>query len=202
LQGAGRTSATLAGVARFEDLLEDFFYRPDEAVGALFDAGPATEGAPAPVEDAPPREYLAFSLGHETYAVPIDRVREIVKVPPLTEIPRSARELLGVVNLRGEVLPVYDLKLRLHLSAAPAPIAGPDADLGALPRSARILIVHDERGDAGVLVDAVWEAVKLRPSSVEPPPRGLGAGERPTIHGIGRRRDQLFILLDLAQALP
>lgn len=203
-----------ARVARFEDLLADFFYRPDEPVGALFDAGlPSEQDASQPIDDEPPREFLAFSLQvedpsregsthAETYAVPIEQVREIVKVPPLTEIPRATKDLLGVINLRGEVLPVYDLKLRLGISEAPAPIAGPDADLRAIPRTSRILIVHDELGDAGVLVDAVHEAVKLRASTVEAPPRGLGPTDRATIAGIGRRREQLFILLDLSQALP
>ena len=187
---------------RFEELLEDFFYRPDEPVGALFAPHLSEAMVPAPVEVEAPREFLAFSLGEETYAVPIERVRQIVKVPPLTEVPRSEPELLGVLNLRGEVLPVYDLKLRLRLSRVPAPVAGPDAALDAVPRSARILIVHDDEGDAGLLVDAVHEAVKLQPSAIEPPPRGLGAGERATISGIGRRRDELFILLDLEQTLP
>lgn len=187
---------------RFEELLEDFFYRPDEDAGALFDAGGTVDLPPETLEDEAPQEYLAFRLADETYAVPIDMVREIVKVPPLTEVPRSGAELLGVINLRGEVLPVYDLKLRLRLAYAPAPIAGPDANLAALPRTARILIVHDPEGDAGVLVDAVAEVVKLRPSALETPPRAVSGGDRSAIAGIGRRRDQLFILLDLAQAMP
>ncbi|MBX5484753.1 MAG: purine-binding chemotaxis protein CheW [Myxococcaceae bacterium] len=187
---------------RFEELLEDFFYRPEEDVGALFDAGGIIEAPAAAAVEESPEEYLAFRLADETYAVRIGVVREIVKVPPLTEVPRSSAELLGVINLRGEVLPVYDLKLRLRLSTVPAPIAGPDANLAALPKSARILIVHDPEGDAGVLVDAVLEVVKLRPSTLEAPPRAVSGGDRSPITGIGRRREQLFILLDLAQALP
>ncbi len=187
---------------RFEELLEDFFYRPDEPLGAPFEPHLGEALLPTPVEVEPPREYLAFSLGEETYAVPIERVRQILKVPPLTEVPRAARELLGVLNLRGEVLPVYDLELCLGLSTEPAPVAGPDADFSKVPRTARILIVHAAHGDAGLLVDAVHEAVKLVASAIEPPPRGLSSGERATISGIGRRRDALFILLDLEQTLP
>lgn len=187
-------------MSRFEELLEDFFYRPDEDVGALFDAGSVPDAEVPPVEEEPPREYLAFRLSDETYALPIEAVREIVKVPPLTEVPRSEPELLGVINLRGEVLPVFDLKLRLRLSSTPAPVAGPEADLTKIPRSARILILREETGDAGVLVDAVQEVVRLRPSTLEPPPRGISA-ERSAITGIGRRREQLFILLDPSQAL-
>lgn len=188
-------------VSRFQELLDEFFYRPDEDPGVLFEPGQPVVAPPAVTEE-PPREYLAFQLSDETYGIPIESVREIVRVPPLTEIPRAAPELLGVINLRGEVLPVYDLKLRLRLSDGPAPVAGPDADLAQLPRRARIVIVHDAAGDAGVLVDAVDEVVRLRPSEIESPPRGVAGGERTAITGLGRRRDQLIVLVSLAQALP
>lgn len=195
------TSARLPGVSRFEELLEDFFYRPDEDVGALFDAAAGTSELPAPVEEEVPREFLAFHLGVEVYALPIEAVREIVKVPVLTELPRTPADLLGVMNLRGEVLPVYDLKLRLRLSATPAPVAGPGAEQARIPRSSRILVLRDGQGDAGVLVDAVQEVVRLRPSTLEAPPRGISSGDRQAITGLGRRHDQLFILLDPSQAL-
>jgi purine-binding chemotaxis protein CheW len=189
-------------VSRFEELLEDFFYRKDEPVGDLFEPGSQEDLPAGPALEEAPAEFLAFALGPETYALPIERLREIVKVPPLTEVPRGPAELLGVMNLRGEVLPVYDLKLRLQLSSAPAQVAGPHADLGQLPRGARVLVLSDERGDAGVLVDRVQEVLKLRPSMVEPAPRGVAAADRSSIAGIGRRGDELFILLDLGQALP
>jgi purine-binding chemotaxis protein CheW len=110
-------------------------------------------------------------LGDECYALSLHALREIVKVPPLTEVPRSEPELLGVMNLRGEVIPVYDLELRLGLTRAPAPIAGPDANLAALPKGTRVLVVKSEEGAAGVRVDSVSGVVRLRPSAIEAPPR-------------------------------
>lgn len=185
---------------RFAELLDEFFYRPDEDVGALFELSSSPEGLPPPVEEDPPQEFLAFLLEGECYAVPIGGVREIVKVPTLTEIPRGQSTLLGVMNLRGEVLPVYDIKVRLRLAARAPKVAGPPSEIDPLPRQARVLVVHGPEGDAGVLVDAVTEVVKMRASSLEAPPPGIG-GERDCITGLGRRRDQLYILIDLDQAL-
>ncbi len=184
----------------FTTLLDEFFYRPDEQAGELIDLGALAEGPTAVTPEEEPAEYLVFALEAERYAIPIADVREIVKVPALTEIPRSAKNLLGVMNLRGEVLPVYEVKRRLHLLEDAPRIAGPEADLAALPRSARVVVVRDEEGDAGVLVDAVQEVVRLRPSTIEQPPAGVSV-ERDCIVGLGRRREQLYILIDVHEAL-
>ncbi|HVG59584.1 MAG TPA: chemotaxis protein CheW [Hyalangium sp.] len=185
-------------MSRFSELLDDFFYRPDEDVGGLLDFSAGSDEVLPLTPEETPEEYLAFILEGETYAVPIRSVREIGKVPPLTEIPRADPWLLGVMNLRGDVIPVYDLKLRLKLSDKAPVVAGPDAQ--PPPRLARILVAHTEEGPAGVWVDAVKDVVRLKPSMLEPAPSGLG-GERDCVVGIGRRSSQLFILLDLEQAL-
>ncbi len=183
----------------FDQLLDEFFYRPDEADGPLFElAAGADPAGPEPADEAP-AELIAFILDDECYAVPISEVREIVKVPPLTEVPRASPAILGVMNLRGEVLPVYDIKPRLRLSVGPVRVAGPGA--ARLPKGARVLVVRSDAGDAGVLVDAVRGVVKVKPSAVEVPPPGVAGGERDCVVGLFRRRDQLYILLDLAQAL-
>lgn len=179
--------------------LDAFFYRPDEEESGLLDLG-STADAPAPVPEEPPREYIAFWLSGECYAVPISSLREIVKVPQLTEIPRAPENLLGVMNLRGEVMPVYEVKKRLRLVDHVMKIAGPEAASVSLPRGARVLVMNAVDGPWGVLVDAVSGVVRLRPSTLETPPQGL-RGERDCIVGIGRKKDQLFILLDLERAL-
>jgi purine-binding chemotaxis protein CheW len=182
-------------VPRLSELLDEFFYRPDEDPGPLFELGAVPEPAVGSRADDPLQEYLAFTLEKETYALPVASLREIVKVPSLTEVPRGGRHLLGVMNLRGDVLPVYDLKPRLHL-----PPSRPLAQ-GA-PRSARVLVVRSEDGDAGLLVDAVAEVVRFPASAIEPPPPGVATGERDCIVGLGRRGEGLFILIDVEQALP
>jgi purine-binding chemotaxis protein CheW len=185
-------------LSRFSELLDEFFYRPDEDVGGLLEFAAGSDEMLVPAPEETPEEYLAFVLEGEWYAVPIRSVREIGRVPPLTEIPRAESNLLGVMNLRGDVIPVYDLKLRLRLTEKAAQVAGPDAPTP--PRSARILVAHTEEGPAGVWVDAVKDVVRLKPSMLEQAPPGLG-GERDCVVGIGRRSSQLYILLDLQQAL-
>ncbi len=176
-------------------ILDSFFYRADEEVGPLEKLQTDSAEPVLPVDAEEPKEYLAFHLETETYAVPIEDVREIVKVPLLTEVPRGQKGLLGVMNLRGEVLPVYDVKHRLGLIAHPPVVTGPTD----LPRAARVVLVRDEQGDAGVLVDGVDEVVKLWVSRFEAAP--AGTSDRDSISGLARKGDALYILLDVAQVL-
>ena len=178
----------------FEQMLEGFLYREGEPglPGLQW-----LEDAPLPMASTveSPREYLAFQLSVETYAVPIEQVREIVKVPVLTEVPRGPVELLGVMNLRGEVLPVYDVRSRLMLTPKVQAIRGPE-DVGA---KSRIVLVRSDHGDAGVLADGVEGVVRLLPSLTEVPP--AGGTEQPFLTGISRRGERLFILLDVERVL-
>lgn len=176
-------------------LLDSFFYRPDEEVGPLEKLQTDSAEPVAPIDSEEPQEFLAFRLETETYAVAIEDVREIVKVPLLTEVPRGHEGLLGVMNLRGEVLPVYDVKHRLGLIDKSPLVTGPTD----LPRSARVVLVRDEQGDAGVLVDRVDEVVKLLASRFESPP--AGTADRDSIVGLARKGEALYILLDVAQVL-
>lgn len=186
-------------MSRFSDLLDDFFYRPDEDVGGLQELTEGGEGQDALTREESPEEFLSFVLEGECYAVPIGVVRELGKVPPLTEIPRAEPHLLGVMYLRGEVVPVYDIKLKLRLTEQAPLVAGPDAP--PPPRSARIIVVRTEEGPAGIWVDAVADVVRLKPSMLEPAPPGVGGGDRDCVVGLGRRGPQLYILLDIQQAL-
>jgi purine-binding chemotaxis protein CheW len=137
------------------------------------------------------RELLAFRLGEEEYAVDILRIREIIKTRPVTEVPRAPWFVLGVISVRGQVLPVVDLRRRLRL---------PERALG---RAARVLIVT--RGDdlLGLLVDEVRQVVRMRDVDIEPTPSLIGgpeAGE--LIAGIGRPvPDRLLVLLHLDAVL-
>ena len=176
-------------------LLDTFFYRPDEEVGPLEKVQPDSAEPVTPIDTEEPQEFLAFRLETETYAVAIEDVREIVKVPLLTEVPRGHKGLLGVMNLRGEVLPVYDVKHRLGLIDKSPVVTGP----GDMPRTARVVLVRDDQGDAGVLVDGVAEVVKLLASRFESPP--AGTTDRDSIVGLARKGDALYILLDVAQVL-
>lgn len=173
---------------RSADPLEEFFYRPDETLEGAIDL-PEQEPAASDAPDEPLREHLGFRLADETYAIELSRVREIAKVPPITEVPRAPAFVLGVMNLRGEVMPVFDLHRRLGLVRE-----------GPARRGARVVVVETDRGPAGLLVDAVEQVVRLRPSTIEAPPPGLGV-ESDFLVGIGRLKDRMFVLLNLASVL-
>jgi len=168
--------------------LEEFFYRPDEEAPEV----PAI-GGPASAEDADTvvrEEYLTFLLGREEYAVAIERVREVVKAPPVTEVPRAPAHILGVVTVRGEVVAVLDPRRRLGLPGAP-----PGAGTG------RLVIVDGGEGPCGLLVDAVASVVRLPPGAIEPCPQGIGGARAECLAGIGREGERLFTVLDLGALL-
>lgn len=171
--------------------LDEFFYRPDEETPALPALGGAAEPAPADdVETAVREEYLTFLLGREEYAVAIERVREVVKAPPITEVPRAPAHILGVVTVRGEVVAVLEPRRRLGLPGAP-----PGDGAG------RVVIVEGGDGPCGLLVDAVASVVRLPPGAIEPCPQGIGGPRAEYLAGIGREGDRLFTVLDLGALL-
>jgi purine-binding chemotaxis protein CheW len=178
----------------FDQLLDRFFYRPDEEEGPYLANAPRVERAGHAMEEVP-EEFLSFSLEGETYAVPIHAVREILKITAVTEIPRARKNVIGLINVRGEMLPLYDVKTRLKLSTKLAQVR----DASDVARATRIVLLKDLEGDAGILVDKVIGVVKLQLSKLEEAP-DLGV-ERSAIAGIARRGEDLFILLDVEQAL-
>lgn len=139
------------------------------------------------------RGILTFVVGGEVYGVEILSIREIIKLREITEVPRAPRFLLGVVTVRGLVLPVVDLRLRLKLDAA---------ELG---RAARILVVMHRGERYGLLVDEVRGVVRFSDDQIEPPPPSLAPSEAPFLAGIGRHadegREQMVILLSLEAVL-
>jgi purine-binding chemotaxis protein CheW len=134
-------------------------------------------------------EYLTFLLGAEEYAVAIERVREVMKSPPVTEVPRAPPHVLGVVTVRGEVVAVIDPRRRLGL-----PGLAPEGN-------ERVIIVDAGDGPCGILVDRVASVVRLRPGTIEPCPQGLGGANADCLAGIGREGDRLFTVLDLGALL-
>lgn len=129
-------------------------------------------------------EVLAFSLGDEEYGIDIRRLRGIIRTPPITEVPRAPAFVLGVIGVRGEVLPVIDLRLRLR-----KPRATPGA-------SSRVLIARREDEAFALVVDAVRHVVRLRDDEIEATPALLGAADSEYIAGIARPwPDRLLILL-------
>jgi purine-binding chemotaxis protein CheW len=157
--------------------LAEFFFREEERASA----------SPEPA-DAPRREHLAVRLAAELYALPIERVREIQKVPFVTEVPRAPPEILGLMSLRGEVVAMIDARVLLGL---PRPEPG---------RTARVVLVDPGDGVVGMLVDEVAGVLRLASADIEPVPPGIDR-EPPLLSGVARMQGRLLGLLDLAALL-
>lgn len=134
-------------------------------------------------------ELLGFLLADEEYAIDILEVKEIVRLQPITAVPRSPDWIRGIVTLRGVIVPIFDLRRRLGLA---------ETEQGA---DARIVVAH--RGDelAGLVVDRITEVVRVPAERIEPPPQTIGVSEAEYLRGVVRFEERLVILLNLARVL-
>lgn len=152
----------------------------------LVRSGPRSLGRRAAQDRGPVREFLAFSLGEDVYAVELTRVREILSPPPITLVPRAPREVLGVCSVRGLLVTVIDLRRCLDLVEAPN------------TRRSRILLTKSHRDEVlGVLVDEVRQVIRLAETEMEIATNVLGGDVSEHVMGIGRPADAVIILLDL-----
>jgi len=177
--------------------LRAFRYQPDEDISDLSALPPLT---PRAALAAPPneerREYLSFELEGTTYAVPLSAVLEILRARPLVEIPRARAPLLGVLDLRGTVTPVYDLGLGLGLRPRIRKVAGPLEECDTVPKEARILVARTAAGPAGMWVDRVRDVVRVPVGSIRQMPSTEAA-----VVGQAMAGAQTLVLLELERVL-
>ena len=159
--------------ASIEELLARFRYRPDEEAGAGIEL-PFSALEPDVPGVAEEVQLLTFGLGSAEYAVPLGSVTEILRARPLTEIPRARPPLLGVLNLRGTITPIFDPALRLGRPSTLPVCAGPECP--PVPRAARLLVVRTGLGPAGLWVDRVRGVLRVRPAQLERPAGGPTGG--------------------------
>lgn len=144
--------------------------------------------APGPAANA--GRYLTFTLGRETYGIPVLQVREIIRMTDITPVPRMPAHVKGVINLRGKVTPVMDLGLRLEL--AEAVITDRTCIIVAqLPQSGRVPAL------LGLIVDAVEEVVPIAAAALEAPPTFGGSVQTDFILAMVRVKGGVRTLLDL-----
>lgn len=134
-------------------------------------------------------QFLAFQLGSEEYALDINQISEIIKPREYTDIPRVPDFILGLVSLRGVVVPIFDLRQRFQLGRV------------TLSSAARVIVCREEGVTAGLLVDKINQVVKIAADTIEPPPAVIAGGDRNLISGIGRYQGRLIIILNLASVL-
>jgi purine-binding chemotaxis protein CheW len=148
---------------------------------------------PAAADATEPQQYLTFSLDGATLAMSILRIIEIIEFRDLTPVPMMPSFIRGVLNLRGAVVPVVDLKARF--GRGPANVS----------RRTCVVIVElrsdDGKQDIGVMVDQVNAVVEIAPGDIEPAP-AFGSGLRPDfISGMGKLNDRFIVILDLDSLL-
>jgi purine-binding chemotaxis protein CheW len=134
-------------------------------------------------------QYVTFSLGEELFGVEVTRTREILSLTPVTKVPQTPDYLLGVINLRGQVVPVVDMRLKLGLTA------GEDTEDTCI-----IVVEVQVDGEpivVGALADAVREVLEIRSDQIEPPPKLGTRLKTEFINGMGKVDDQFIILLNI-----
>ena len=134
-------------------------------------------------------QVVGFRIGNETYGVRIGSVREIVRVPEITAVPNAPDVIEGVINLRGKIIPVMDLRKRFGSPAAQA------------DKKSRILVVELENKLVGLIVSSASEVLKIPPSEIESPGSVFAEGESSYVTGVGKLKGRLIILLDIARLL-
>lgn len=134
-------------------------------------------------------QLVVFCLQGEEFAVDIQEVREVLKITQITPLPQTLDFIEGVINLRGEVIPVVDLRKRFRITGTQE------------TKKTRIIIVEVQGSLVGLIVDSVTEVLHLTSSAVEPPPKQLVGTRAEFIQGVGKLGDRLLIILDLDKIL-
>lgn len=143
----------------------------------------------APEKSVPAPEtlakYVTFSLGEEEYGLPINQVQEINRVGEITRVPNSPEHVRGVINLRGRILPVIELKRRLNLGET------------VVTRESRIVVVEHGKKTLGLMVDRVAQVLQVPPDTIEPVPEEVVQAGPHFLKGVCKIGDRMIVLLEL-----
>jgi len=140
-------------------------------------------------EDAQKNRFLTFHLGKESYGIEIQYVTEIIVMQEITKVPDLPESMIGVVNLRGNVISVMDMRTRFHLEER------------EYDDRTCIIVVDVEEVAIGLLVDTVNEVLNIPEEQVDPPPKTHSGIKSNYIMGMGKVENQVKILLDIEKIL-
>ena len=135
------------------------------------------------------QQVVVFALSNEKFATDINVVHEIIRMQTITQIPSAPRFVEGVINLRGHVVPVVDLRKRAGLDASD------------YTRSSRIMVVQMGLHTIGLVVDGVSEVMHIPSESIEPPSPVVSTLDSSYIEGVAKLDDELVIMLNLSKLL-
>ncbi len=135
--------------------------------------------------------YLTFKLGKEVFAFDVYRVREVLDLSPITKVPQAADFMRGVINVRGSMVPVVDMRMKFGMPAVDNTV------------NTRVVVmevsVEGEETVLGAIADSVHEVIELEPEQIEAPPTLGGRWRNGFIRGIGKRGEQFVIILNLSE---
>ncbi len=135
------------------------------------------------------RQLVTFALGPEEYGIDIAEVQEINRMVDITHVPRAAGYMEGVINLRGQLIPVIDLRTRFDMTRVEP------------TRNSRIIVVEDNAQRVGMIVDSVSEVVRIPVKQIEPTPDMMTIAHAEFLDGVGKLDDRLIILLNVEKVI-
>lgn len=130
-------------------------------------------------------QLVTFRMGNEEFALDILKVQEINRIVDITGVPKAPDFVKGVINLRGRVIPVVDIRKKFHLKIKNA------------TKETRIIVVNIMSKTIGLIVDSVSEVLRIDSSTIQPPPPLIAGLDSDYIKGVGKLDDRLIILLDI-----
>src|SRR5271168_386718 len=134
-------------------------------------------------------QVVGLRIGRETFGLPIGMVREIVRVPEITSVPNAPDYIEGVVNLRGRIIPVVDLRKRFGQKQIES------------NKKNRVVVVELEGRLLGLILNSGSEVMEIPPADIEAPHNVFQEGELNYITGVGKRKGRLVMMLDLSKIL-
>ncbi len=132
--------------------------------------------------------YLCFTLGKEEFAVPLLSVREVIALPEITPVPQTPPHFLGIMNLRGQVISVMDMRAKLSIKPGVA-------------AETSVVICDIKPNPVGVVVDSINSVVKPTLDEISDKPEVQSSRNTEYIHGVFRQKDHLVLILDIAKTL-
>jgi purine-binding chemotaxis protein CheW len=134
-------------------------------------------------------QLVSFRIADEEFGVDIIKVQEIIRMVDITRVPNTPHYVIGVINLRGKVIPIIDMRRRLNLKETP------------YTKDTRIVVVEEENKIVGFIVDSVSEVLRISSSVLEPPPPMVSGISSDFITSVAKLEGRLLILLDLEKVL-
>jgi purine-binding chemotaxis protein CheW len=130
------------------------------------------------------RQFISFSVGEEEYGLELLRVKEVIRIREITWLPKAPTFVKGIINLRGDVIPIIDLRDKFGLESREN------------TASTRVIVVEVDGRLMGMVVDSASQVVRIPADQIDPPPPVLGGFSQEFITGVGKLDDKLIILLN------